>query len=305
MAIQPPIVQPGDTVGVVTLGSPLESEVIDDRAEYLASMGLNVVLGTHVYDWNGFLAGSDEERANDLMEMFLDDEVDMIIPTRGGVGVAGILPYLDFNVINNNPKWVSGYSDITILLNVLYQYANIITLHSLMLIDFRATTPNYNFDAFFSVVSSDDMGGEIVNPPEGPALNGQVPGHVTGPIVGGNIVSFTGTLGTEFEIDTTGCILFLEEVNEPMNTVYRYLKQLEMAGKFDDCLGIILGQCSNCQEAYGQDYEDLIEEFFVPLGKPLITGLASGHGTYKAAVPIGATAQLNGDDGTITVMSEN
>ncbi|SDI98661.1 S66 peptidase family protein [Natribacillus halophilus] len=304
MAVQPPIVQAGDTVGIVTLGSPLEAATIDARVQYLEAMGLNVVLGNHVYDWDGFLAASNEERAADLMAMFENDDVNMILPTRGGVGVAGILPYLDYPLIHARPKWLSGYSDITVLLNALYQFGNIISLHSLMLIDFRATTPAYNFEQFFSVVSSADITHEIVNPPDFPPLNGRVPGNVTGPIVGGNLASFVGTLGTAFETDTTGSILFLEEVNEPINTVYRWMQHLEQAGKFADCEGIILGECSDCQIAYGQDYEDLIENFFVPMGKPLITGLASGHGTYKAAVPIGAVANLNSEEGTITVVSE-
>ncbi|QQK75461.1 LD-carboxypeptidase [Salicibibacter cibarius] len=304
MAIHPPLLQAGDTVGVVTLGSPLEAGIIDARVQTLETMGLNVVLGTHVYDWNGFLAGTDQERATDVMAMFERDDVRLILPTRGGVGVAGILPYLNYELIANNPKWISGYSDITILLNALYQYADVITLHSLMLIDFQETTPPYNFEQFFSVVSSASVEHAIVNPPELAPLTGRVPGNVSGPIVGGNLTSIVGTLGTAFEIDTTGCILFLEEVNEPINTVYRHMKHLELAGKFDDCVGIILGECSNCQVAYGQDYEDLIDNFIVPMGKPLITGLASGHGTYKAAVPIGAIANLNSDDGTITVIGE-
>ncbi|QDI92669.1 LD-carboxypeptidase [Salicibibacter halophilus] len=304
MANQPPILQTGDTVGVVTLGSPLEAETINARVQMLEAIGLNVVLGTHVYDWDGFLAGTDQERAADVMAMFERDDVRLILPTRGGVGVAGILPYLNYEVIANNPKWISGYSDITVLLNAFYQYADIITLHSLMLIDFQEATPPYNFDQFFSVISSTSMEHAIVNPPELPPLTGRVPGDVSGPIVGGNLTSVVGTLGTPFEIDTTGCILFLEDVNEPINTIYRHMKHLEQAGKFEDCAGIILGECSNCQVAYGQSYEDLIETFIVPMGKPLITGLASGHGTYKAAVPIGAIANLNSNDGAITVISE-
>ncbi|AXF57561.1 S66 peptidase family protein [Salicibibacter kimchii] len=303
MAIQPPALQAGDTVGVVTLGSPLEAEIIDTRVQTLEAMGLNVVLGRHVYDWDGFLAGTDQERAADVMAMFEREEVRLILPTRGGVGVAGVLPYLNYDVIANNPKWISGYSDITVLLNALYQYANIITLHSLMLIDFQETTPPYNFDQFFSVVSSTSMEHAMVNPPEIAPLISRVPGNVTGPIVGGNLTSFIGTLGTPFEINTMGCILFLEEVNEPINTVYRHMKHLELAGKFDDCIGIILGECSNCQVAYGQEYEDLIENFIVPMEKPLITGLASGHGTYKAATPVGAIANLNSNEGSITVIS--
>ncbi len=131
------------------MGSPLDVEVINARVDTLKSMGFNVVLGDYVYSRNGFLAGSDQERASDLMKMFENPQVNMILPSRGGVGVAGILPYLDYHLIHNNPKIITGYSDITILLNVLYQQANLITFQSLLLIDFRPDTPAYNFNQFF------------------------------------------------------------------------------------------------------------------------------------------------------------
>jgi muramoyltetrapeptide carboxypeptidase len=301
MAIKPRALQRGDTVGIVTLGSPLPAPEINARLAYLQSLGLQYVLGRHVYDANGFLAGTDEERAEDLMTMFSNTAVKMILPTRGGVGVEAILPYLDFELIGRNPKIVSGYSDITILLNVLYQFSDLVTFHSLLLLDFRPETAPYNFEQFFTATSSTTAPRPIVNPPDIP-LMGRVPGNVSGPIVGGNLTSFVGSLGTRFEIDTRGKILLLEEVHEPVNTVYRYMEHLRLAGKFRDCAGIVMGQCSNCLTAYGKTYEDLINEFVVPLGKPLVTNLASGHGYYKAVIPIGAQVNLNGDDGVLTLL---
>ncbi|MFD0681256.1 MULTISPECIES: S66 peptidase family protein [unclassified Paenibacillus] len=301
MAIRPTILQKGDTIGVVTLGSPLDANVIDTNVNFLKSMGFNVILGQYVYSQNGFLAGTDQERAYDLMRMFENNQVKMILPTRGGVGVAGILPYLDYYLIQSNPKIVSGYSDITVLLNVLYQYSNLITFQSLMLIDFTPETPAYNYNQFFSATSSLAFYRQIQNPPGMPLVS-RVPGNVVGPIVGGNLTSFVDTLGTSFEIDTRGKILLLEETHEPVNTVYRYMNHLKLAGKFEECIGIIMGQCTDCPVAYGKSYEDLIQEFVVPLGKPLMTNLATAHGPYKAAIPIGAIANLNTFNSTLTVM---
>lgn len=301
MATRPPILQPGGTIGIVTLGSPLDASVINARVTTLENLGFNVVLGQHVYAWDGFLAGTAEERAFDLMNMFQNEQVDMILPSRGGVGVAGILPYLDYTLIQQNPKIVTGYSDITVLLNVLYEYANLITFQSLMLIDFSMATPAYNYDQFFTATSTITSPRQIHNPP-GIPLESRLPGNVTGPIVGGNLTSFVDTLGTPFEIDTKGSILLLEETNEPINTVYRYMNHLKLAGKFEDCIGIIIGQCTSCQEAYGKSYEELINDFLVPLGKPLMTNLATAHGTYKAAIPIGAVTNLNTVNNTLTVL---
>jgi muramoyltetrapeptide carboxypeptidase len=233
--------------------------------------------------------------------MYENPNVNAILPVRGGVGVEGILPYLDYDFIAQKPKIISGYSDITILLNVLYQFADQITFHSLLLLDFRKTTPAYNFEQYFLTTSTTDSPRQIINPPEMPTVS-RIPGNVTGPLVGGNITSFTGSLGTPFDIDTRGKIFLIEETHEPVNTVYRYINQLKSAGKFDDCLGIIMGECTGCTNEYGKTYEDLITEVMVPMGKPLLTNIASGHGRYKAAMPIGALINLNTIDNMVTIL---
>ncbi|MEZ2659010.1 S66 peptidase family protein [Aneurinibacillus aneurinilyticus] len=301
MAVTPSLLQRGDVIGIVTLGSPLSKEVIDQRIEFIRRMGFSVVLGRYVYAADGFLAGGDQQRAADFMSMVENPAVKMILPTRGGVGVAGILSYLDYESIARNPKIISGYSDITVLLNTLYVKANLITLQSLLLIDFKPETPSYNFNQFFTATSSPVVPRIIQNPQEIPLIS-RIAGNVTGPIVGGNLTSFVDTLGTPFEIDTSGKILLLEETHEPVNTVYRYLNHLKLAGKFDDCIGIIMGECTGCKTAYGKTYDDLINEFIVPIGKPLMTNLATAHGTFKAAIPIGAMVNLNTVANTLTVL---
>jgi muramoyltetrapeptide carboxypeptidase len=301
MATTPPILQPGDTIGVVTLGSPLEAGIIDARIQFLREMGFNVVVGQHAYAVNGYLAGTDQQRAADLMSMFENPQVKMILPSRGGVGVAGILPFLDYDFISQNPKIITGYSDITILLNVLYEYADLITFHSLLLINFEPNTPPYNFDQFFTATATLTAPRPILNPPDIPLIS-RVPGNVTGPVVGGNLTSFVDSLGTPFEIDTTDKIILLEDVHEPISRVYRMMNHLKLAGKFDDSIGIIMGECTGCLISFGETYEDLINDFVVPLGKPLLTGLATAHGTYKATIPIGAQVNMDTINNTLTVL---
>jgi muramoyltetrapeptide carboxypeptidase len=301
MAIRPPVLQRGDTIGLVTPGSPLDATIINTRAQTLRDMGFNIVFGRNVYAYDGIVAAPAEQRAEDVMNMFQNPRVKMILPTRGGTGVQTILPYLDFDMIRENPKIISGYSDITVLLNSLFQFSNIIAFHSLMLIDFQMATPAYNFNQFFEATSTFTSPRIIRNPPEMPLIS-VVPGNVTGPIVGGNMTSIVNTFGTPFEIDTKGKILFLEETHSPTNTIYRYLAQLSMAGKFDDCLGIIMGECTECPVSYNNTYADLINQWLVPLGKPLMVNLATGHGRFKAAIPIGASVNLNTINNTLTVL---
>ena len=301
MAIRPPILRAGDTIGIVTLGSPGNSESINTGIQTLESMGFNIVLGQHVYSDSGIVAASPVERATDLTNMFENPDVRAIIPVRGGTGVADIIPYLDYDIIKGNPKIITGFSDITVLLNVLYGLADLISFHSLLLINFRPGTPPYNYNQFFAATSTITSPRPLENPPGMPLVS-KVQGNVTGTIVGGNLASFIDTLGTPFEVDTTGRIIFIEETHEAASRVYRMLAHLMHAGKFRDCAGIIMGECAGCYANYGKSYEDIINEVLVPLGKPLMTNLASGHGTYKMAIPIGAVANLNTYNNTLTVM---
>src|SRR5699024_1360086 len=132
------------------------------------------------------------------------------LSTRGGVGVVGVVPYLDFEFIRNHPKLISGYSDLTGLLNILFQFSNLITLHSLLLISFSESTPAYNYEQFLTATSQALPTRVIQNPPGMPQIS-RIPGNVTGPIVGGNLTSLISTLGTPYEVNTNGAILFLEE----------------------------------------------------------------------------------------------
>ncbi|UUZ82906.1 LD-carboxypeptidase [Paenibacillus sp. P26] len=301
MAMKPPMLRRGDSVGIVTPGSPLDASIIDARIRFLENMGYPVVIGKYAYYYGGITAATAQRRAEDLMSMFSNRRVRMILPTRGGTGVKDIFPYLDLNVIRNNPKIVTGYSDITILLNMLYQLTELITFQSLMLIDFNAATPAYNFNQFFAAVST-PAGPRVIQSPTGAHTVSLVQGNVTGPVVGGNLTSLVTALGTPYEIDTAGKILVIEETHEPSNVIYRYLTQLIMAGKFRDCLGIVMGECTNCTISYNTSYQDLIQSLIVPLGKPLMTGFSTAHGIYKAAIPIGAMVNLDTYRNTFTVL---
>ncbi len=301
MAIKPPILQRGDTIGIVTLGSPLDASIIDARIQTIENMGFKVVVGKYAYAYGGIVAATAQQRAEDLMSMFENRSVKMILPTRGGTGVKDILPYLNYTIINNNPKIVTGYSDITILLNILYQFSNLITFQSLLLIDFSTSTPAYNFNQFYSATSTLSSPRVIQNPP-GMQLTSLVEGNVRGPIVGGNLTSFVDTLGTPYEIDTAGKILVIEETHEATNVIYRYLTHLIMARKFQDCVGVVMGQCTNCSISYSTTYNDLITGVIAPLGKPLMTNLSTAHGYYKAAIPIGANVNLDTYNNRLTVL---
>jgi muramoyltetrapeptide carboxypeptidase len=168
-------------------------------------------------------------------------------------------------------------------------------------VNFNDATPAYNFNQFFTATSTLTSPRPLENPPEVPLIS-RVPGNVTGAIVGGNLTSFADMLGTPFEVDTRGKILFIEETHEAISRVYRMIGHLIHSGKFRDCSGIIMGECTRCDVSYQKSYEDLIEEVIVPIGKPLMTNLSTGHGIFKMAIPIGATANLDTYNNKLTIL---
>ncbi|HBS59021.1 MAG TPA: LD-carboxypeptidase, partial [Firmicutes bacterium] len=168
MAVRPPRLLRGDTVGIVTLGSPLSPEVINARLAFLRTFGFNTVLGKHVYDARGIVTTDARQRAADLMDMFQNPQVKAIIPTRGGTGVSDILPFLDYDFIHDHPKVLTGYSDITVLSNTLFKMSDLISFQSLLLIDFRPPTPAYNFQQFVAATSVPAAPRTIDNPPDIP-----------------------------------------------------------------------------------------------------------------------------------------
>jgi muramoyltetrapeptide carboxypeptidase len=170
-----------------------------------------------------------------------------------------------------------------------------------MLKDFTPSTPSFNYESFFSTITNTDSPQNILNPPQMPLIT-KVPGIVIGPIVGGNVSSLIDSLGIPYQLDTRGKILFLEDVAEAITRMYRKLTHLQRTGLFDDCLGIIMGECTNCAVTYDINYNQLIDMLLKPLGKPLLTGLATGHGIYKVTIPLGAKIRLDTEAKSITII---
>lgn len=296
----PPMLQKGDTIGIVTLGSSVKPSHIQRGLTLLTTKGYQILLGKNVYA-NDFPASSPQQRAAELMGMFTNSNVSMIIGSRGGTGVADILPYLDYTIIQQNPKILVGYSDLSILLNVINHFTGLITYNAPMTHDFDPDAPSFNLEQFFTAITTPVVPRLISNPPHMPLIS-KVLGKAVGPIVGGNLTSIVGSLGTPFEIDTRGKILFLEDINENSTRIYRFLTHLLRAGKLHDASGIIMGECTKCQAEYNTTYEQIIEKLLIPLDRPLLTNLATGHGEYKVTIPIGAMVSLNTEDRTIKIL---
>jgi muramoyltetrapeptide carboxypeptidase len=312
--LKPPVLRPGDTVGMVAPASNVyEPEDLQIARETMQQYGFKVVLGRNIMAQNGYLAGSDAERAADLNEMFRRPDIRGIVTFSGGYGCSRILPLLDYAQIQRSPKVIVGHSDITALLIGLNRKTGLITFHGSSGL---TGVGDYAREHFRRAIMTAATLGEIAKPPPTPEgtvernnrLITLVPGQATGPLVGGNLTLVTNLIGTPYEPDTRGKILFLEEIDEEPYRVDRMLTQLWLAGKLQDAAGIALGHFVDC---YPKDYkasfpqtislENILRDRFLPLGKPTLYNLMFGHIRENAVLPIGATATLDATSRTLIV----
>lgn len=302
--LKPKALQDGDCIGILAPASPTVPEEVEKAGEAVERLGFRVKLASGCYARHGYLAGPDSLRADDLNAMFADPEVQGIICLRGGYGTPRIVDKLDFALIRSHPKVFVGYSDITVLHIAFNQICGMATFHGPM----GASDLSKEFDAFsreslLRAITCPEPVGLIQNP-AGVAMQTLVPGEASGVIVGGNLSLIAATMGTPYEIDTCGKLLFLEDVGEEPYSVDRMLTQLALAGKFSDAAGIILGDWSDCDPKDPEKSLTLMqvfEEIIRPSGKPTLLNLKAGHCAPRITLPFGIPATLDAAKGMLTV----
>jgi muramoyltetrapeptide carboxypeptidase len=303
---KPPRLRPGDTVGLAAPANPWSSRSELLRGiKALEAWSLKVKLGAHVNDRHGYMAGRDEERAADLNAMWRDPEVRAIFCLQGGYGSPRIVPLLDREAIAANPKALMGYSDITGLHLAVAAWGDVISFYSNGALGVGAVeVTDFSKQSLHRALFSDEPYGRIGPNPDDAWVTTIRGGTATGRLIGGCFGLVEGTIGTDWEIDTRGRILFLESTND--DEVYSMdngLTHLRNAGKLDGVAGIVVGDMPGKHSGVTQELslEDVLEELLLPLGVPVIAGLPIGHGKHHATVPIGALATLDGDAGTLVV----
>ena len=286
--IKPKPLNPGDTVAILATSGPCNQDRLLKGIEAIKSMGLVPLVMDSCYHQHSYLAGPDSLRLKDLHTAFAMPKVRGIFAARGGYGAARLLPYIDYELICKNPKIFTGYSDITALHIALNQRCKLITYHGPMpAADFGHAVDPFTMDSLKNMIFSAVC--EISNPPNTPLVTIN-PGRATGPIIGGNLSVLTSLIGTPYEPDTHGKILFLEETNEDPYRVDRMLLQLKQSRKLKAAVGIILGDFSP------QTLETLhisISELIAPEGKPTLAGLSCGHTSPTITLPLGQTIELD------------
>lgn len=292
----------GDTIGIISPSSPEKPEAIKKGLDFIENLGFKIKVGKHIYDKKGYLAGSDADRAQDIMDMFLDKDVNAILCMRGGYGSMRTLPYIDFDIIKNNPKIFVGFSDITTYLNTFSTKCDLITFHGPMASS--NLEDNYTLKSFLDTLMNERNEYVPKNPP-GIQLNFYNKGNAVGKLVGGNLSLINNTIGTPYEIDFKDNLLFIEDVHEEPYSIDRMLTHLLLSGKLDQCSGFILGQFTNCTLPHYErslTLEQVIEDRILSLNKPTITNFMSGHDYPKLTLPIGAKAHIDCEKATLEII---
>jgi muramoyltetrapeptide carboxypeptidase len=302
---KPKALKIGGTVGLVAPSSALrQADGLGKSIKVLEEQGFKLVMGESCGKKHGYLSGNDETRARDINRMFGDSTIDAVFCLRGGYGTPRILDKLDYKMIKQNPKIFIGYSDITAVHIALNQKCDLITFHGPMVAsDMLGNFDEFSKESYLKAITSIEPLGQMNNP-IGFDIKSMVSGKARGKIVGGNLSLIAATIGTTYEIDTKGKILFLEDVDEFTYSVDRMLTHLRLSGKLNDCEGIILGGFNNCLPQYeGFDHTlmDVFNEIIVQAKKPTIYNFMAGHCSPKITIPLGAEALLDADSCTLII----
>ena len=284
----PPLLRPGDRVRVVAPSGPVRADAFRAGIECIEAFGLVPVYAEEVMTRDGFLAGSDERRLTELETAMADPAARCIWAARGGYGATRLLPHLTIEMVSKAPKWLLGFSDVTVL-HALWQRAGVQSVHG------ANVTSLWQWDAD-GLEELQTLLFEGQRPPiQGDGGIGAA--TVTGPLVGGNLTMLGALAGTPYFADLKGSILLIEDVREPPYKIDRVFTQLDQAGAFDGLLGVAVGQLTRCDDALeGSEPRsglDVVRAQVQRLSLPAVWGLPIGHEAHSRAVPLGAPAVLD------------
>ncbi len=312
--ILPKRLQPGDTISIVSpSGAIFESGPYEIAVESMQALGLKVKLGEHVKNRYGHLAGTDEERAQELNAMFKDPSINAIICLRGGSGAARIIDLLDYEAIQKNPKIFIGYSDITALHLAIYKKTGLVTFHGpLATSTWNTFAVEYFKDLLFEAEAVQysnpvDKGGLLTHTNN--RIRTITSGSATGELLGGNLSVLTGLMGTPyFPSNWKGKILYLEDVGERIYAVDRMMSQLQLGGVLEQVSGFIFGKCSDCEPGGAGGYgsltmEEVLDHYIKPLNIPAFSGTMIGHISDNFTIPNGIKAEMNAEEGTFKLLN--
>lgn len=299
----------GSLIGLIAPGGDVSEKQLKEAQQNLENLGFKTYFTQNILAKEGYLAGSDEQRASDIMHMFTNPKVDAIFCVRGGYGTARTLNLLNYEQIKQNPKILIGYSDITALITALYQRIGLVSFHGPVA---TSTFNSFSIESMKNVIQTPqneyiydylrEKDTEQSSEYDVYTISG---GKASGKLIGGNLMMLVSLVGTKYEPDFEDKIIFIEEVREKPYKVDRMLTQLLMATNFSKAAGIVCGIFNKC------DAENLDESFSLkevltrrlqPLNIPIFYGAPFGHVENKWCLPVGINAFLDADNKTLKLL---
>jgi len=291
-----PALPSGGVIGLIAPAGPAALD-LDRATQWVNARGYQLRVYPGVWERDGYLAGADATRLADLHAAFADSSVDAIFCLRGGYGSPRLLDGLDFELLRRHPKPFVGYSDITALHLAITRYAGFVTFHGPMLnADLLGDKQPPTESSLLHMLSGQQP--PALEHPAAFPLTTLAPGRARGRLMGGNLSMICATLGTAYELDDDGIILFIEDVNEPLYRVDRLLTHLRLAGKLNRLRGVLVGDFDGVDTA---SLERLLKQELGPLGIPIVSGWRSGHCDPNLTLPMGAQVQLDADTQQLTL----
>jgi len=292
--IKPKELKPDSTIGIISPSYWLDEKVLKQTSKHFTDLGYKIILGSSNFLRNGPFAGTPQDRAKDIHEMFKNPKVDAIICARGGYGANKVLPLLDYDLIKNNPKIFLGYSDITAFLLSISQKTELITFHGPMLSSFKENFIDYNYLHMLKVLQIENKR-KIFSSPTSP-VKVLKSGIGRGRIWGGNMTLLINRLGTPNTLFTENIILFLEDVNEYLYSFERNLIQMYESKMLNNINGLIIGELYNFKDEpvpFNKNTDEIVMDICNKLDIPIISNFPCGHGKYQCTLPISVPVELN------------
>ncbi len=278
---------PGDTIGIIAPAGHFDRKKFDQGIAVLKAMGFRIIIPDDLFKKKGYLAGPDIHRASLVNRCFSDSEIKAVICARGGFGSMKILPLLDYELIKKNPKIFVGFSDISALLSAFYTKCGMVTFHGPLV----TTLGNASQKTKEAMISAFSSGARLeIKPEVGITIKH---GLVSAPVLGGNLTTLCHLVGTSFEPEFKGHILFLEDKGEAGYRIDRMLTQMKLAGCFDGIAGLALGSFEGCGET--DELFGLVDSIFKEYDIPILAGFEAGHGKNNITIPMGINAVLDAD----------
>jgi muramoyltetrapeptide carboxypeptidase len=302
--IKPPALRPGDKVGIVAPASNVKRELLEAGCDGLRRAGYEPFYFESILERDLYFAGSAKRRAQELEDMFVRDDIRAIVCARGGYGSNYLLQAIDWKKIAAHPKIFVGYSDLTSLLTTFTDRNNLVTFHGPMVAKDFAIAGSVDRSSWQNALTS--TGASEWEVAKGSGARPLVAGEAQGILYGGCLSILVAALGTAYDIQTAGTILFLEDLAAKPYQIDRMLMQLKLADKLKDVRGIVFGEMVDCRQTPKQDYtlEQVVLRVVGDLGIPVAYGLRSGHvSRSNITLPIGVNARLEvGDDVRLQIL---